>query len=568
MAKRIANNFIETLLNRVDIIDVIHRRVPLKKAGKDFQACCPFHQEKTPSFTVSPQKQFYYCFGCHAKGNAVGFLMEYEHLTFVEAVETLAEEASIAVEYEHFDEVKEKRRRDLYDILEETATWYQGNLYNPVGQNAREYLTTRQLDKETADFFRLGFSLSGNHLQNFFGESVTDEALEKVGLLARGERGVYDQFRERLMFPIRDPRGRVLGFGARALGDAKPKYLNSKETELFSKRYVLYGLYETLQSSTTIDALIVVEGYMDVIALQQHGIVGAVATLGTSFTPEHLALVKKYTHKIFICFDGDNAGKTAATRAVNTILPAMDMQFDIRLAFLPDGEDPDTLVRKVGKTAFMQVLEKGTRFSEFVFHNLIGDSDLQFVEGRGEVAARAKKLFDELPQGEYRNLLYQEFTERLGIDVYQLAQVQPTSTPQPRYAATHDNKPRIATKHYGYQATPESRLIRLLLASPELADYVRHDALLGQQNDEDSLLLKYLIMLFQTLPGDGKEKYQRAFDALEKPAVGRLKVIDEQEQLVEKANVSETLEEKKQRLKKDFLDGLSAILSRYQRKIR
>lgn len=568
MAKRIANNFIETLLNRVDIIDVIHRRVPLKKAGKDFQACCPFHQEKTPSFTVSPQKQFYYCFGCHAKGNAVGFLMEYEHLTFVEAVETLAEEAGIAVEYEHFDAVKEKRRRDLYDVLEETATWYQGNLYNPVGQNVREYLTTRQLDKETADFFRLGFSLSGNHLQNFFGESVTDEALEKVGLLARGERGVYDQFRERLMFPIRDPRGRVLGFGARALGDAKPKYLNSKETELFSKRYVLYGLYETLQSSTTIDALIVVEGYMDVIALQQHGIVGAVATLGTSFTPEHLALVKKYTHKIFICFDGDNAGKTAATRAVNTILPAMDMQFDIRLAFLPDGEDPDTLVRKVGKTAFMQVLEKGTRFSEFVFQNLIGDSDLQFVEGRGEVAARAKKLFDELPQGEYRNLLYQEFTERLGIDVYQLAQAQPTSTPQPRYAAAHDNKPRIATKHYGYQATPESRLIRLLLASPELADYVRHDALLGQQNDEDSLLLKYLIMLFQTLPGDGKKKYQRAFDALETPAVGRLKVIDEQEQLVEKANVSETLEEKKQRLKKDFLDGLSAILSRYQRKIR
>ncbi len=429
MAKRIVKTFIDDLLGRIDIINVINTRVPLKKAGKDYQACCPFHNEKTPSFTVSVQKQFYYCFGCHAKGNAIGFLMAYENLQFVDAVEKLAEENNITVEYEQLgaaEIAKVEQRKTLYDILEEVTTLYEKNLYdNQLGAAARHYLHERQLDKETSVFFRLGYSQAGNMLKSCLNNSITHEDLQKVGLLNHGERGFYDFFRDRLMFPIRDPRGRVIGFGARALeNDTQPKYLNTGDTTLFNKSQVLYGLYEELQTNRQIEHLIIVEGYMDVIALHQMGVQGAVATLGTAFTAGHLQLVHRYSKKIYICFDGDNAGKQAAERAMRLILPAIQMDMEIRMIFLPDGEDPDSLVRKIGKTAFIEQLSNGQLFSEFVYATLIADSNLQYVEGRGEVAARAKRLFDDLPNSEYKTILYQGLTERVGMDIYHLADKQ------------------------------------------------------------------------------------------------------------------------------------------------
>lgn len=565
MAKRIAKNFIDTLLNRNDIVDTIHRRVPLKKAGKDFQACCPFHNENTPSFTVVPRKGFYYCFGCGAKGDAIGFLMDYEHLSFVDAVEKLAEESNIAVEYEQYDEVKAQRRKDLYDVLSDTAEHYEKNLFAKQGDEAKAYLAERQLDVETSTFFRLGYAQAGNHLQQVFSGKHSQEELHQVGLLGQNDsepRRYYDQFRNRLMFPIRDPRGRVLGFGARALGDAKPKYLNTGDTELFNKSYVLYGLYEELQTNRDIEHLIVVEGYMDVIALHQMGVSGAVAALGTAFTSGHIHLVRRYTKKIFICFDGDNAGKKAARRAMDTILPAMTMDMEIRMVFLPDGEDPDTLVRQIGKAAFVDLMLQGQLFSEFVYETVIADSDLQFVEGRGEVAARAKTLFDELPDGEYKSILYQGLVERVGMDIYQLAQSVTTqkTIPQPQ----KNFRPQVPKQQQG---GIESRLIRLLLAAPELADYVQHQALLRVSGEPDSLLLYYLLELFQMHAVSGEEKRQLAFAAFNSEYLNRLQQIAANEKLVESVAVTETVEEKQQRWQADFLGGMSHLLTDIQRKI-
>ncbi|MBS9778076.1 MAG: DNA primase [Gammaproteobacteria bacterium] len=564
MAKRIAQSFKDTLLSRIDIIDVINSRVPLKKAGKDYQACCPFHNEKTPSFTVAQQKQFFYCFGCGAKGNAIGFVMDYEHLSFVDALEKLAEENGLEVQYEQFDEKKAQKRKDLYDVLDDTASLYHKNLFSTVGQAAREYLAERHLDKEIADFFSLGYSLKGSNLQNHFGSSTTPEDLEKAGLVARGDSGLYDQFRDRLMFPIRDQRGRVVGFGARALGDAMPKYLNSKETEVFSKRYVLYGLYETLQTTRNIEHLIVVEGYMDVIALLQSGISGAVAALGTAFTPEHLHLAQKYTKKIFVCFDGDKAGVKAARRSMDTILPAMDIALDVRMVFLPDGEDPDTLVRKIGKDAFTQLLEKGTRFSEFVFQVLIGDSDLGFVEGRGEVASRAKELFDSLPDSEYKTLLYQELTERVGMDVYQLSRSMDNNHAT-KQKNTYTYKKTVARSKFGYKGNVESRLIRLLIDYPDFAHYVEHvDMLLGDSDDAD--LLRIMVMLANTTQQRGG-RGRWFVESLDAQLCTRINTIHENEKLVEKVDNHETIEGRKERLKIEFIEGFNTLFQRLNRKI-
>lgn len=566
MAKRISRNFIDTLLDRVEIVDTIHRRVPLKKAGKDFQACCPFHNEKTPSFTVVPQKGFYYCFGCGAKGNAIGFLMEYEHLSFVDAVEKLAEESNINVEYEQYDEVKAQRRKDLYDVLSDVTELYEKNLFSAQGSEAKTYLSERQLDIETSTFFRLGYAQAGNHLQRLFSGQHSQEELHQVGLLGQSDdepKRFYDQFRNRLMFPIRDPRGRVLGFGARALGDAKPKYLNTGDTELFNKSYVLYGLYEELQTNRDIEHLIVVEGYMDVIALHQMGVSGSVAALGTAFTAGHLNLVRRYTKKVFICFDGDNAGKKAARRAMDTILPAMSMDMEIRMVFLPDGEDPDTLVRKVGKAAFVKLMNEGQLFSEFVYRTLIADSDLQFVEGRGEVASRAKTLFDELPDGEYKSILYQGLVERVGMDVYQLAQGLAAQK------ATPDKKkfPRSEMPIKRLRGGLEARLIRLLLAFPPLADNVQHHLLLRAADELDSRLLYYLIELFQVQAAESEKKRQIAFEAFTGEYLVRLRQIEANEKLIEVLAVNETVEEKRLRWQSDFLSGMANLLNDIQRKI-
>ncbi len=564
VAKRIARNFIDGLLDRIDLVATIHQRVPLKKAGKDYQACCPFHNEKTPSFTVVPNKGFYYCFGCGAKGNAIGFLMGYEHLSFPEAIEKLAEENNISVEYEHFNEEKAQRRKDLYDVLEDVARLYENNLFATLGQKAKAYLHERQLDAETTKFFRLGYSQTGNNLQRTFERQFSDDELLKVGLLGQSDDGskrYYDQFRDRLMFPIRDPRGRVLGFGARALGDAKPKYLNSTETEVFSKRYVLYGLYEELQTNRDIEHLIVVEGYMDVIALHQMGVHGAVATLGTSLTPEHVKLAQRYTKKIFICFDGDRAGKKAARRAMDTLLPAMSMDLEIRMVFLPDGEDPDTLVRKDGKDAFLRQLHEGQLFSEFVYTTLIADSDLEHVEDKGAFAIRVKALFDQLPDSEYKGILYLGLIERVGFDVYQLAQRNSDSHWASRRQTV--NKRQLS---YGYHGNSETRLIRLLLEFPALADYVNHLTLLVCDQDDDTRLLGWLISFFQTSHIEQAEKTVAALSVFDGTMKKRLNYIHENERLPAITQTNALLEDKQRQMRTEFMQGIEQLLNRLQRK--
>ncbi len=586
MAKRIASHFIDELQSRVDIVSVINARVPLKKAGKDFQACCPFHNEKTPSFTVSAQKQFYYCFGCGAKGGAINFLMNFEHLAFVDAVEKLAEESGMTVEYEQLSQAETQKiehRKTLQDLLDETATVYENNLYHQsIGAGARNYLHQRQLDQETTAFFRLGYSQAGNRLQGHFGANVPAEELKKAGLLGQSERGYYDFFRERLMFPIRDTRGRVLGFGARALGDAMPKYLNTGDTELFNKSRVLYGLYEELQSNRNIEHLIVVEGYMDVIALHQMGVHGAVAALGTAFTQGHLNLVRRYTKKLFICFDGDKAGRKAANRAMELILPAMTTDTEIRMVFLPEGEDPDTLVRKIGHAAFNETLTAGQYFSEFVCQTIIGDSDLNLIEGRGEMAVRAKALFDTLPEGAYKNALQQELTDRAGRDIYQLAQeasTPPASThgARPPYASAANNRPPryhstphrpFSVRPHALQGSLESRLVRRLLALPELAASIRHEALLGDSDNLDRELLYRLIQYLQCNAPDSQQEEPEQLQSIVNAFSDALKTRLEQVIATEKleTGLKETLEERKQRLKKEFLPPFERLLNDILRK--
>lgn len=566
MVKRIASQFKDDLLSRVDIVSVINARVPLKKAGNNFKACCPFHNEKTPSFTVSAQKQFYHCFGCGVNGNAIDFLMDFEHLQFVEAIEKLAEENGITVEYEQLSAasiVKEKRRRTLHEVLEGAAALYERNLYDStVGKSVRAYLHERQLDKETVSFFRLGYSQGGNRLSGYFGREVAVEDLQKAGLQARGDNGSYDFFRERLMFPIRDPRGRVLGFGARALGDVQPKYLNTSDTELFNKSNIVYGLYEELQTNQNIEYLIIVEGYMDVIALHQMGVAGAVAALGTAFTQGHLNLVRRYTKKLFICFDGDNAGRRAAQRAMSMVLPAMSLDTEIRMVFLPEGEDPDTLVRKVGRAAFLQILGQGQLFSEFVYDSLIDGSDLSFVEGRGEVAQRAKALFDDLPDGEYKTILYQGLTERIGMDVYQL--VQPIGRSVPTSARYGVRRTMSAARAPYPIGGAEARLIRLLMDNPALSRYVPHHELLYLSDNDESLLLYRVLQFFQCYSGDRQTAIAVLLTAFDGGQQTILKNIADAEVKVVAGEASAATE---QRLKTEFFDGMQVLLDECLRKI-
>ncbi len=359
MAGLIPQSFIDDLMNRIDIVEVIDGRVPLKKTGREYTACCPFHNEKTPSFTVSPTKQFYHCFGCGAHGTAIGFLMEYEHLSFPESVEELARLAGVPMEYEGpspNEPVRRKKDESLYDLLAKVDQYYRQQLrQHPQSRRAVDYLKQRGVSGEIAAEFGLGFAPPGwDNLERQLGQSAeVREKLVSTGMLIKKDSGgSYDRFRDRIMFPIRDRRGRTIAFGGRILpdnqekGDKPPaKYLNSPETPLFHKGQELYGLYEARQALRDITRLMVVEGYMDVVALAQYGIRYAVATLGTATTEEHLHKLFRLTPEIVFCFDGDRAGREAAWRALNNALPVMREGRQIRFMFLPDGEDPDSYVR-------------------------------------------------------------------------------------------------------------------------------------------------------------------------------------------------------------------------------
>ncbi|MCB1669172.1 MAG: DNA primase [Porticoccaceae bacterium] len=422
MAGRIPQSFIDDLLDRADIVDVVGSRMDLRKSGKNHSACCPFHDEKTPSFTVSAEKQFYYCFGCGAGGNAIGFVMDFDRIDFPEAVERLARHLGLEVPREAArDDGMSQKRKTLQDILQKVDRYYRDQLrQHPQAKSAIEYLKNRGLSGEIARDFGMGYAPPGwDNLLLALGKDDTALALLKEGgmLVDREEENkLYDRFRHRIMFPIRDVRGRTIGFGGRVLDDSKPKYLNSPETPLFHKGRELYGLYEANQKLRDIPNLVVVEGYMDVVALAQHNIHNAVATLGTAATPEHLDKLFRYTAEVVFCFDGDNAGRKAARRALETTLPAMLDGRTVRFLFLPDGEDPDTLVRKIGTADFNNMIRGAQPISAFLFDNLAEGIDTDSLDGKARLSKLAAPLINRIPEGVFKALMLQSLSEKTGVD--------------------------------------------------------------------------------------------------------------------------------------------------------
>ncbi|MFZ8983783.1 MAG: DNA primase [Steroidobacteraceae bacterium] len=432
MAGRIPQAFIDELLVRTDIVEVVGSRVQLKKAGREWKAPCPFHNEKTPSFWVSPDKQFYHCFGCGAHGTALGFLMEHDRLPFPEAVEELA--SRLGMEVPH-DESRggSRPQDDLHGLLGEVTQFYREALRE--SPQARDYLDSRGITSESRVRYAIGYAPDAWDavLKRFGGNPEAVQRLTEVGLIIERsggrESGHYDRFRDRIMFPIRDIRGRTVGFGGRTLGAGEPKYLNSPETPLFHKGRELYGLYEARQSLRQIDRLMVVEGYVDVVRLAQAGIQYAVATLGTATTTEHLSRLFRVTNELVFCFDGDRAGRTAAWRALENALPHARDGRQLRFLFLPDGQDPDSLVGEEGREAFEARLAHAVPLSEFLVGQLASQVDLGSVDGRARLAELTRPLLARVPEGVYRALLLERLAEGVRMPANRLQDLLGTTSP-------------------------------------------------------------------------------------------------------------------------------------------
>ncbi len=465
MAGRIPQDFIDELLARVDIVELVQQRISLKKAGKDYSACCPFHDERTPSFTVSPDKQFYHCFGCGAHGTAISFLMEYDRLEFREAVGELAQLAGMELP-EQAVTGEGPDTRPLYDALAKAEKYYREQLRQAPA--AIEYLKHRGLSGKTAARFGIGFAPTGwdNLRQQFEPGQAQDELLLRAGLLKRREGhqdGGYDVFRERIMFPIHDSRGRTIAFGGRAMGDNGPKYLNSPETEVFHKGRELYGLFEARQEQRKPERLLVVEGYMDVAMLAEHGINNAVATLGTATTTDHAERLFRVVSEVVFCFDGDRAGREAAWRALENTLPVMRDGRQARFLFLPEGHDPDTLVQEEGAEAFSRRLDSASALSDFLFRHLGEKLDPASAEGRAALVERARPLIARVPPGAFRILLTEQLAELSRMDSTQLGRM----VDQPTRGKARQSPPRRGPQRL--KLTPMRKAIALLLQHPQLA---------------------------------------------------------------------------------------------------
>ncbi|MEQ9451346.1 MAG: DNA primase [Pseudomonadales bacterium] len=415
MAGRIPQSFINDLLDRVDIVDVIERRMTLKKAGKNYQGLCPFHDEKTPSFSVSPDKQFYHCFGCQESGTALTFIMNFERLEFVEAVESLAAQLGLEVPREQGGGRAQQADPNLYDVLARAEQFYRKALRD--APDAIAYLKNRGLTGEIARDFGIGYAPDGwQNLQEGLSD-VDDKLLLEAGLANKSDNGrVYDRFRSRIIFPIRDTRGRVIGFGGRVMGaDDGPKYLNSPETPVFHKSKELYGLYEARRALRRIDRLLVVEGYMDVVALAQFGFANAVATLGTASGTPHFEKLFRYTDEVVCCFDGDTAGRGAAWKALENALPTLTEHRQMKFMFLPDGEDPDSLIRSRGKQGFNEFIGNAIPALEFLVQRLSQGLDLNSMDGKGRFVGLIEPYVSKLPSGILSNLLQQKIEQITGL---------------------------------------------------------------------------------------------------------------------------------------------------------
>ena len=496
MKGSIPRPFIDDLIAKSNIVDVVNSRVKLKKAGRDYQACCPFHHEKTPSFTVSEKKQFFHCFGCGAHGNVISFLMDYDKLEFIEAVEELAAMNGLDVPYEKRVNDGKPRpnfqtKRNLYELMQAIAQFYQAQL--PKNDAAKAYLAKRGLSSEIISRFQIGFvpNAMDSVLRQFGTNREEQQKLFDLGMLSRNDRGnVYDKFRHRIMFPIRDKRGRTVAFGGRVLGDEKPKYLNSPETVTYHKGNELYGLFEALQIHDNPEKLLVVEGYMDVVALAQFGVDYAVASLGTSTTSEQIQQLFRATEQVICCYDGDRAGRDAAWRALENALPYLHDGRQIKFIFLPDGEDPDTYIRQFGKAQFEQYINGAQSLSEFLFAHLSPQVDFSSKEGKTKLIALAAPLIKQIPGEALSAALRDALGEKLGIfDKAALEKMLGKTAAPPRVSVSE--KAQTGT----LQRTPMRELISLLLQDPLLINYLPENALVALDNEPGAPMLRQIAQL-------------------------------------------------------------------------
>ncbi|MFZ0218794.1 MAG: DNA primase [Candidatus Aquirickettsiella sp.] len=490
----IPQEFINELLARTDIVQLIDVRVPLRKKGKNYLACCPFHSEKTPSFTVTPEKQFYYCFGCSMGGNALSFLMDYEKLSFVEAVNVLAEQMGIEVPHSAKHQEVYKSSANLFSLLEEVAQFYANKLrHNTLAIN---YLKQRGLSGEIAKKFSLGYApRAWDTLLKAFNDT---ENLLAAGLLVKKSegQGYYDRFRDRILFPIRDRRGRVVGFGGRVIAPQEPKYLNSPETVLFHKGKELYGLYETFQANRQLERIMVVEGYMDVLALFQADLPFAVATLGTATSRDQISRLMSHTQEIIFCFDGDIAGKKAAWRVLEQSLDLLTDGYILRFLLLPNGEDPDSLLQKKGRTEFISCLQQAQSLGEFLFGYLLTQVDIQQLEGKARLAKLAVPLLEKVAGGIMQHKLFEQLAALVNMDVVTLKKV----TVNDKSNSIKTMQKKIHKTNKANRSSPMRLAIALLVQFPQvvksLSDKQCH-TLSRLELPGSDLLIKLFLLLKQ-----------------------------------------------------------------------
>ena len=537
MSGLIPQNFINDLIESADIVEIIGSRLELKKAGRNFQGLCPFHNEKTPSFSVSPEKQFFHCFGCKESGTALTFLMKYDNLDFVEAIEALAKHLGRDVPRERGKrESAPEQTRELL-ALEAAVHIFKDNLRN--SKDAISYLKNRGISGEIARDFGLGYApdewqhLSSKLEKNGFSPQV----LINCGLITTNDRGRhYDRFRGRITFPIKNIRGKTIGFGGRILREGAPKYLNSPETKLFSKSNEVYGLFEARRGNQRLDRLILVEGYMDVIALAQHGIRNSVATLGTAVGGEHFRRMYRYSKEIVCCFDGDEAGRSAAFRALEAALPFLDEKKRINFIFLPDGEDPDSFVHSNGYDQFQELVESSTPGFEYFFSSLGANLDLSLLDDKVVLAGLAKPLIDKVNSKLARDVLLARLGELTGLD---------SSKPAPRVGSK-----QIQLKRDFSQPVQKlsERLAGMLIRRPELLKGLStedREAFVALRNESD-LLCKVEVIV------------SRDPDLLPEELISRWPDAEDMDKVVAMANVEEVLEKEEQEVQ--FLEGVSRWL--------
>jgi DNA primase len=567
MSGLIPSRFIDDLLSRIDILDVVEPRVKLRKSGKNYSGLCPFHQEKSPSFTVQPEKQFYYCFGCGSGGNALGFIMNFENLDFPEAVEVLAKSIGVDVPREDSGTTKQSNSRHdaLLALLQDISAFYQQQLRtHPQKQRAVDYLKKRGLSGEIARDYGLGYAPPGwdNVLKAFGTDKEKQTQLLEGGMLIENpdnqRNPLYDRFRDRIMYPIRDSRGRVIGFGGRVLGDDKPKYLNSPETPVFHKGEELYGLYEARKKLRNPQRFLIVEGYMDVIALAQNGIHYSVATLGTATSASHLRILFKIVPEVVFCFDGDNAGREAAWRALQQVLPLMEDGRSARFLFLPEGQDPDTQVRAIGATAFEASLGKATRLADFFFDTLSARTDRNSMEGKALISKLAQPFLEKLPKGVFRQLMFDHLAQLTGVkaDAAPAPVMQPAPPmgepppglmpPRPSFARQPARlaRPRV-------EWSPCMRLVNLLIRKPDIISQVTIPDELGEIRTEDMDLLLKVLEIARAWPNSSTEElmsriYATAYGSQLTELFGK-ELITPQEGMVD-----------------EFRDVLQGLLKRYR----